>query len=79
MRRFLKRNGLSVAVVSIFLLIWLVGQTTAGLRTYNADRRQSGEQQVSFAKYLTTAHFGEATFENWESERPVEARRGRRA
>jgi hypothetical protein len=23
---------------------------------------------VSFGRYLTTSHFGEATFENWESE-----------
>jgi hypothetical protein len=67
-RRFLRNNGLSVALVGAFLLIWLVGQTTTGLRTYNAERRQDGDTEVSFASYLTTAHFGEATFENWESE-----------
>jgi hypothetical protein len=68
MRRFWKNNSLSIVVVSAFLLIWLVGQTTAGLRTYNAERRQDGETEVGFAHYLTTSHFGEATFENWESE-----------
>jgi hypothetical protein len=67
-RRFLRNNSLSIALVSVFLLIWLVGQTTAGLRTYNAQRRQDGDSEVSFGRYLTTAHFGEATFENWESE-----------
>jgi len=67
-RRFFRNNSLSITVLTVFLLIWLVGQTTVGLRTYNAERRQDGESEVSFAKYLTTAHFGEATFENWESE-----------
>jgi hypothetical protein len=68
MRRFLRNNSLSIALVSSFLLIWLVGQTSAGLRTYNAERRQDGQSEVSFGRYLTTSHFGEATFENWESE-----------
>jgi hypothetical protein len=68
MRRFLRNNSLSIVVVAAFLLIWLVGQTTAGLRTYNAEQRQDGESEISFARYLTTAHFGEGTFENWESE-----------
>jgi hypothetical protein len=63
-----KRNGLGITVVAIFLLIWLGGQTVAGLRTYNAEQRQDHESEVSFGRYLTTAHFGEATFENWESE-----------
>jgi hypothetical protein len=67
-RRFIRNSGLSIALVSAFLLIWLVGQTTAGMRAYNAERRQAGETAVSFGRYLTTAHFGEATFENWESE-----------
>jgi hypothetical protein len=68
MRRFLRNNSLSIALVGAFLLIWLAGQTSAGLRTYNAERRQDGDTEVSFGRYLTTAHFGEATFENWESE-----------
>jgi uncharacterized protein DUF6766 len=67
-RRFIRYNSLSIALVSAFLLIWLVGQTTAGMHTYNAERRQDGETEVSFVRYLTTAHFGEATSENWESE-----------
>jgi hypothetical protein len=67
-RRILRNNSLSIALVTAFLLIWLVGQTTAGLRTYNAAQRQDGDTEVSFGRYLTTAHFGEATFENWESE-----------
>lgn len=68
MRKFVRENSLGIAVVGVFLAIWLGGQTTAGLRTFNAERKQAGEPAVSFAHYLTTSHFGEATFENWESE-----------
>ncbi|MEO6126575.1 MAG: DUF6766 family protein, partial [Ilumatobacteraceae bacterium] len=68
MKQFLKRNGLGLFVIGVFLAIWLGGQTTAGLRTFNSERRQDGQSEISFAAYLTTSHFGEATFENWESE-----------
>ena len=68
LRRSFRNNGLSIVVVVAFLLIWLVGQTIAGQRTYNAQRRADEQEQVTFGRYLTTAHFGEATFENWESE-----------
>lgn len=68
MRRVLRENGLSVVVIVAFLAIWAGGQTVAGMRTYNSERRLEGESAVSFGRYLTSAHFGEATFENWESE-----------
>ena len=68
MRQFLRANGLSVVLCTSFLAIWIVGQSWAGMRAYNSERRDDGESEVSFGQYLTTAHFGEATFENWESE-----------
>ena len=68
MKRLLRENGLSVTVVATFLVIWFGGQTVAGLHSYNVERRLDGEQQLSFGEYLSSAHFGEATFENWESE-----------
>lgn len=68
MRKIFWNNGLSIAIIAAFLVIWLAGQTSAGLRTFNAERRQDGQAEVSLGAYLTTAHFGEATFENWESE-----------
>jgi hypothetical protein len=67
-RRFVRNNALAVVALSIFLAIWLLGQTWSGLRSYNEEQRDHGEPEVSFVDYLTTAHFGEATFENWESE-----------
>ena len=68
MRAFLRNNALSLVVCACFLVIWLVGQSWSGMRTYNIERREDNETEVSFGQYLTTAHFGEATFENWESE-----------
>lgn len=64
----LRNNGLGIVVVGVFLLIWLVGQTTAGWHVYNQDRVDAGLSSISWGRYLTTSHFGEATFENWESE-----------
>jgi hypothetical protein len=68
MRRFLKDNGLSIVAIGLFLLVWMGGQSVAGMRSYNADQVEHGEAPVSYGRYLTSAHFGEATFENWESE-----------
>jgi hypothetical protein len=67
-RRFVRNNSLSIVIVAVFLAIWLGGQTTSGWRTFNAEQKQDGQEEVSFTEYLRTAHFGEATFENWESE-----------
>ena len=67
-RRFVRDNALAIVALSAFLTIWLGGQTLAGLRSYNEEQRDHHERPVSFGAYLTTAHFGEATFENWESE-----------
>jgi hypothetical protein len=67
-RRILRQNSLGLILVATFFLIWLGGQTTAGYRVYNAERVRDGEAPISFVSYLGTAHFGEATFENWESE-----------
>jgi hypothetical protein len=68
MRRFLRNNGLTLATLGVFLLVWLVGQALTGQHTYNADQEEHGQPTVGFVDYLQTAHFGEATFENWESE-----------
>jgi hypothetical protein len=68
MRRFLREHSLSIVALTAFLVIWLAGQSWAGHRSYNEEQRSHGEPTVSFGEYLTSAHFGEATFENWESE-----------
>ena len=68
MRRVLKENGLSLTLFFLFFVTFIVGQSLAGQGEYNAEQREHGEQTVSYGEYLRTAHFGEATFENWESE-----------
>ena len=66
-RRFLWENSLSLVLAAFFVLL-LVGQSVAGHRTFNEDQRAHGDPPVGYGEYLTTDHFGEATFENWESE-----------
>jgi len=67
-RRRLRENSLSLVAFGLFFLVFLVGQTMSGHRAYNEEQREHGEAEVGFVDYLTTPHFGEATFENWESE-----------
>ena len=67
MRRVLRENGLSIVLLSMFLLFWL-GQSVAGHREYNSDQQEHNQPEVGYLSYLGTAHFWEATAENWESE-----------
>ncbi|MEP7190385.1 MAG: DUF6766 family protein, partial [Roseiflexaceae bacterium] len=39
-----------------------------GFRVYNNDQRDHNQPVVAFGTYLTTGHYIEAVFENWESE-----------
>lgn len=66
-RRVWRDNGLSIVLVLSFLATWL-GQVLAGWDVYNDERRDEGRHEVSITEYLASSHFGEATFENWESE-----------
>jgi len=67
MKRFVKLNSLSI-VLSLLLVVFLVGQAIVGHRTYNNEQREHDQPTVDFFAYLGTAHFLEATMENWESE-----------
>jgi len=67
MGKKLHDNSLGLVAALLFLLA-LVGQTLTGHRVYNDEQIEHGEQPVHLAEYLRGAHFGEATFENWESE-----------
>jgi hypothetical protein len=67
MRRVFRENGLSIVLVSLFLVFW-VGQSVAGHREHNSERRSHGQPEVAYLAYLQSAHFWEATAENWESE-----------
>lgn len=67
MRKRLRDNDLSIVLFGLFA-IFLLGQAFTGWRTYNAEQREHREPTVGLGSYLTTGHFVEATFENWESE-----------
>ena len=66
-RRAWHYHGLSIALVALFAAS-MIGQTWAGWVSYNEDQMDHGEAPVTLVAYLATGHFGEATFENWESE-----------
>ncbi len=67
MKRLLRDNGLTVALLGLFGIA-LAGQIITGLAQYNEDATEHGERTVDLLPYLGTGHFVEATFENWESE-----------
>jgi hypothetical protein len=66
-KKFLKNNGLSL-VVSAFFILTLIGQALAGWKHEQEEKRRTGEIPSSFSAYLGSPEFGEAVFENWESE-----------
>jgi hypothetical protein len=67
MRRVLRENGLSITLVLLFVLFWF-GQSVAGHREYNSEQEEHRQPTVFYFSYLQSAHFWEATAENWESE-----------
>lgn len=67
LKKFLRNNGLSLVFIAMFVLS-LVGQFYTGLNVYNKEQQEENNQPVSAAQYISTGHFIQATFENWESE-----------
>jgi hypothetical protein len=67
MKRFLRYNGLSLALASLFLIFW-TAQAIAGFKVHNQESLEHGQAVVSFGTYLMSGHFWQATGENWESE-----------
>ena len=63
----MRDNALSVACFSLFA-VFLAAQSLTGWRSAVADAVEHGGASFGFWHYFTTAHFAEATFENWESE-----------
>jgi hypothetical protein len=65
--RFLYENSLVLAMAAIFLFSW-GGQSLNNWRAENGERREHGEQLVSWAEYVAGADFWERTLQNWQSE-----------
>lgn len=67
MRKLWRENGLSIVLFTLFAAS-LAGQVLTGQREYNETQKEHAQAQVGLGEYLTTGHFVEAVFENWESE-----------
>jgi hypothetical protein len=66
-RRILRENGLSIAVLSIFLL-FLGAESVTGWQAYNDELRDHAKAAVGYGDFISSGRFIEATTENWESE-----------
>jgi hypothetical protein len=62
------RNNAITLVIGFMFVLALGGQTLTGWSVYDEDQQEHGEQPVGLGEYVTTGHFGEAVFENFESE-----------
>ena len=67
MSRFVRNNGLTLALLAMFLLT-LGGMAITGLTSHNQELLQHGRQAVPLGAYLTSGPFLSALLENWESE-----------
>lgn len=65
--KWLKYNSLSLVFFVLFL-VTIVGQTLTGLQEHNQQLQDEGGKQIGIAAYLSSGHFIQSTFENWESE-----------
>lgn len=67
MKRFFRNNGLSITFLILFLFS-ITGQILTGLEEHNKEMKEDGGPQLNIGQYLSSGHFVQATFENWESE-----------
>jgi hypothetical protein len=67
MKKFLRNNGLSIVMLLLFFAS-LVGQIITGQKQHNEDMIEKGGTTLGLSEYLTSGHFLQSTFENWESE-----------
>ena len=64
---FFYKNGLSIVII-VLMIVFLTAQTCTGWSEKNREEQEHGRPQLSLTEYLTSGHFIQATFENWESE-----------
>jgi hypothetical protein len=64
---FFRRNGLSIVFLSLFIITLLL-QAYSGWKEHSQMLEEEGAAPYAFTEYLSTGHFIQATFENWESE-----------
>jgi hypothetical protein len=62
-----RANALSLVTLALFFAA-LGGQIASGFAAHNQDLYERGQAPLILTTYLTSGHFIEALFENWESE-----------
>lgn len=67
MKNFWRNNSLSIVFLVLFIIA-LAGQIFTGFKEHNKEREEEGQAEISMRSYLSSGHFLQATFENWESE-----------
>jgi len=67
MAKLFKNNGLTIALVALFL-ISIVGQWIAGWHVENEELARHGRDAISLGAYTFDPEFLSSVFENWESE-----------
>jgi hypothetical protein len=67
MRTIFRDNGLTIALVAMFLFSAL-GMIWSGHSAYNEELREHGSVAIGLLAYLKSGDFLSALFENWESE-----------
>ncbi|HEY6745838.1 MAG TPA: DUF6766 family protein [Mycobacteriales bacterium] len=63
----LRDHGLSLFFGALFLLA-LVGESLAGVASFNNEQLTSGGDPVSYWQYVTSSSFAADVAENWQSE-----------
>jgi hypothetical protein len=66
-RTWLRNNGLSLAMMALFVVCW-TGQSLSGWHQLREEQREHHQPETTYRDYLGSGDFLEATFENWESE-----------
>ena len=67
MKTFFRNNGLSLTFFILFFISF-IGQAITGRNEFNEEIQSIGGDMLTMSQYLTSGHFLQATFENWESE-----------
>ena len=67
MKQLWRNYNLSIVLATLFLVSWGV-QTWTGWRTFSAEQAQHGQSAQVFGQDGYIWEWGEATFENWQSE-----------
>jgi len=62
-----RNYGLSITLAALFFISWLL-QTWTGWAEFVAEQEQHGQQAQAFGDDGYIWRWGQATFENWQSE-----------